>query len=210
MTSNLLYIARMDVEHDKEALFNEVYDSEHVPEMSKVSGVLKISRYWTPSLVDPKYMIIYEIESPDLLQTPKWKEASEIGRWASEVYPHTMNLYHAVYSWVGGAPELTYRTKYLWFAMMDVEQHKDALFNELYDSEHIPQIVKRVPGVVNCVRYTTMAEAHSRYLAIWEIEQLDVPASAAFWKAADTGRWKSEVRPWTYNRRRPIYERIEV
>ena len=29
--SNYLFIASMDVDHDREGLFNEVYDKEHVP-----------------------------------------------------------------------------------------------------------------------------------------------------------------------------------
>jgi hypothetical protein len=34
----------MDVDPDKEALFNEVYDTEHVPFLSKVPGVHGVSR----------------------------------------------------------------------------------------------------------------------------------------------------------------------
>src|SRR5690606_28743503 len=34
----------MDVDADKEALFNEVYDTEHVPLLLKVPGVLAVTR----------------------------------------------------------------------------------------------------------------------------------------------------------------------
>ena len=34
-----LFVVSMDVDPDKEALFNEVYDTEHVPLLSKVPGV---------------------------------------------------------------------------------------------------------------------------------------------------------------------------
>ena len=40
-----LMIASMDVEPEHEDLFNEVYDKEHIPNLSKVRGVLGISRY---------------------------------------------------------------------------------------------------------------------------------------------------------------------
>ena len=33
-----LFIASMDVDADKEALFNEVYDTEHIPLILKVPG----------------------------------------------------------------------------------------------------------------------------------------------------------------------------
>ena len=34
----------MDVQADKEALFNEVYDTEHVPLLLKVPGVVSVTR----------------------------------------------------------------------------------------------------------------------------------------------------------------------
>ncbi len=37
--SKYLFVASMDVDPDKEALFNEVYDAEHVPPLLKVPGV---------------------------------------------------------------------------------------------------------------------------------------------------------------------------
>ncbi|HEX2228988.1 MAG TPA: hypothetical protein VHM64_17780 [Candidatus Binatia bacterium] len=45
MKAKYLMIASMDVDKEHEALFNEVYDKEHVPNLSKVPGVLGISRY---------------------------------------------------------------------------------------------------------------------------------------------------------------------
>ena len=44
ITTKYLFIASMDVEPEKEALFNEVYDHEHVPNLMKVPGVLAITR----------------------------------------------------------------------------------------------------------------------------------------------------------------------
>ena len=34
-----LFVASMDVDPDKEDLFNEVYDTEHIPNLLKVPGV---------------------------------------------------------------------------------------------------------------------------------------------------------------------------
>ena len=42
--SKYLFVVSMDVDRDKEALFNEVYDNEHVPLLSKVPGVRGVSR----------------------------------------------------------------------------------------------------------------------------------------------------------------------
>ena len=40
-----LMIATMDVDTEHEAIFNEVYDKEHVPNLRKVPGVIGVTRY---------------------------------------------------------------------------------------------------------------------------------------------------------------------
>ena len=208
MSSNYLFVVRMDVQHDKEELFNEVYDSEHVPELKKVPGVSNVGRYWTAPRSEPKYMAIYEVDNTNIRETTEWKNSVEIGRWPKEVRPYTMNRNHAIYSWVGGKSELKWETKYLYLAMMDVEGHKEALFNELYEATRIPQLMS-VPGVINVTRYKISGEGHPQYLAIYEIERPDIPTSKVFWDEADRGRWISEVRPYTYNMHLILYEHIK-
>src|SRR5258708_32274835 len=39
INSKYVFVASMDVDLDKEALFNEVYDTEHVPNLLSVPGV---------------------------------------------------------------------------------------------------------------------------------------------------------------------------
>ena len=40
-----LFSAAMDVDRAHEALFNEVYDTEHVPELLAVPGVIAVARF---------------------------------------------------------------------------------------------------------------------------------------------------------------------
>ncbi len=104
----------MDVDSDKEELFNEVYDEEHVPELVKVPGVISVSRSRrvAADLViggevvsvgggEPAYLAIYEVESPDVISSPEWAAASEKGRWADEVRPYTRNRHHAMHEVMG-------------------------------------------------------------------------------------------------------------
>jgi len=44
INSRYIFVASMDVDPDKEALFNEVYDSEHIPILLKVPGVRAVTR----------------------------------------------------------------------------------------------------------------------------------------------------------------------
>lgn len=103
-------IASMDVRPDKEALFHEVYDREHVPLLREVPGVVGIQRLVKQPLrislggevvpVDssgePRYSAIYEIESPDVLLGDAWGSAVEQGRWPREVRPFTLNRRHVL------------------------------------------------------------------------------------------------------------------
>ena len=103
-----LFIASMDVDPAKEALFNEVYDTEHIPNLLKVPGVLSARRYTTEPLVmmiggekkametagEPRYSAVYELESPQVLLSDAWAKAVEAGRWPNEVRPFTRNRRH--------------------------------------------------------------------------------------------------------------------
>jgi len=110
VNARYVFIASMDVAPDKEALFNEVYDTEHVPNLLKVPGVIAVSRFKTePGQVSiggelrpvtgegqPTYMAVYELESPEVIASDAWAEAVEAGRWPDEVRPHTSNRQHAL------------------------------------------------------------------------------------------------------------------
>jgi hypothetical protein len=108
--SRYVFIASMDVDPDKEALFNEVYDTEHVPSLLKVPGVHAVTRLeGEPFAVSiggeekrvahdgPRYSAVYEIDGPEVLVSRAWAKAVEAGRWASEVRPFTRNRRHALY-----------------------------------------------------------------------------------------------------------------
>ena len=207
MGSHALYLVRMDVAHDHEAMFNAVYDGEHVPALAAVPGVRRASRHRHSSPTDPRYLAVYELDNPAVLQTPDWKTAGQVGRWATQVRPHTMNHHLAVYDWVGCSAELTHSTPYIFWVMMDVEPHREALFNELYDTEHVPLLL-RLPGCVNVVRYRTQTPGEPRYLAAYEVQRADLPMSPAWNDTSDIGRWKPEVRPYTHNKRFIVSERI--
>jgi hypothetical protein len=105
-----LFTAAMDVEPDKEALFNEVYDTEHIPELLKVPGVLAVTRTTLAPLKmsmggevktivaegEPKYSAIYELESAEVLTSDAWASAVERGRWPAQVRPYTRNRRHTL------------------------------------------------------------------------------------------------------------------
>jgi hypothetical protein len=144
-----------------------------------------------------------------VLQSPAWKAAGEAGRWPGDIRPHTMNRHLAVYERVGGAAALTWKTPYVFWVMMDIEPHKEALFNDLYDNEHLP-VLSKLPGYVTAVRYKTSTAGEPKYLCVYELENGELAQSKQWNDTSDIGRWKPEVRPYTYNKKWIVSERLLV
>jgi len=109
-----LFVVSMDVDSAKEALFNEVYDTEHVPHLAKVPGVIAATRVkgedfarWVSGEVQKvvhegaRYCAIYEIEGPHVLTSAAWAKAGEAGRWSTEVRPFTRNRRHQLFKVCG-------------------------------------------------------------------------------------------------------------
>ncbi|PYO03053.1 MAG: hypothetical protein DMD91_02100 [Candidatus Rokuibacteriota bacterium] len=111
ITSRYLFSAAMDVDAAKDALFNEVYDREHVPNLLTVPGVIAVARFKREELTlsiggerkrivvenEPRYSALYEVESPEVLVSEAWAKAVEQGRWPGEVRPFTKNRRHVLY-----------------------------------------------------------------------------------------------------------------
>jgi hypothetical protein len=104
-----VFMVSMDVAPEKEDLFNEVYDREHIPNLLEVPGVLAVTRARSEPFAlsiggerkampaaSPRYTAIYELESPDVLASEAWAQAVEAGRWPGEVRPFTSNRRHAL------------------------------------------------------------------------------------------------------------------
>jgi hypothetical protein len=110
LRSRFLFIASMDVDPQREDLFNEVYDTEHCPLLSRVPGVVSVSRFETQPLTmilggetrtivaanEPKYHALYELEGPEVLTTQAWANSVDSGRWPDQVRPYTDNRRHVL------------------------------------------------------------------------------------------------------------------
>jgi hypothetical protein len=95
-----IYLVQMNIPAEHEAEFNRVYDTEHVPMLSKVPGVHSVTRYRLESSEDPrmqKYLAIYEVDSPDVVSSAAWQEAGEWGQWAPKIRPLTTERYRSFF-----------------------------------------------------------------------------------------------------------------
>jgi hypothetical protein len=58
-----------------ETAFNAWYDNEHVPALAGVPGVLSARRFRTAD-GNPKYVALYHLTSPAVIDSAEWKQAS--------------------------------------------------------------------------------------------------------------------------------------
>ena len=100
LKSQYLFIASMDIDPEREALFNEVYNTEHCPLLNQAPGVLGVTRYETHRLLmamggqvqeieipgTPKHHAVYQLESPKCSPAPNgpqpWTPAAGPNRCA--------------------------------------------------------------------------------------------------------------------------------
>ena len=69
-----------------EAEFNEWYNTEHIPLLAAVPGVIMARRFRATN-ANRKYVALYHLESPDVQATPAWKNAADT-EWTRKLRPH--------------------------------------------------------------------------------------------------------------------------
>jgi hypothetical protein len=89
-----LYIVQMDVPAELEVEFNRIYDTEHGPQFLKVPGIRNCWRYrleHSTKTDTPRYTAIFEIDSPEVIDSPEARSAREFGDWKVKIAPYVTN-----------------------------------------------------------------------------------------------------------------------
>ena len=79
-----LLLNAMNVEPSAEAEFNEWYNTEHIPALAAVPGVLCARRFRGTG--NRKYVALYHLETPEVVESADWKRARE-SEWSSRIVP---------------------------------------------------------------------------------------------------------------------------
>ena len=82
-----LFVVMMDIDEDKEADFNRVYDEEHIPILLQVPGVIDAARFKTSTEGLPSTWRSMKSKNPDVPESDAFREASDIGEWAPQGPP---------------------------------------------------------------------------------------------------------------------------
>jgi hypothetical protein len=81
-----LLLNAMNVDPAAEAEFNEWYDTEHVPMLAAVPGVL-CARRFRATAANRRYVALYHLVSPDVQATPAWRNAADT-EWTRRMRPY--------------------------------------------------------------------------------------------------------------------------
>jgi hypothetical protein len=94
-----LLLVMIDIDPDFEAEFNAWYAEEHIPERVACTGFLSAQRYVAVE-GGPKYLALYELENPEVLDGPDYAKLLPPTEWTKRVSSHftsyVRNVYRAI------------------------------------------------------------------------------------------------------------------
>jgi hypothetical protein len=173
----LVYTDLVDPKYDEE--FNAWYDTQHLPQLLAISGILDGARY-VATKGGPRYLAAYELESVDVVEAPEFKDRP-IPPWDRRMSPRVIGKNFArivgrqIYPDAvedadrGMAPALQ-------IGRMSVPESVDPEWNAWYNGEYIPGY-RQVPGVIYARRFRVV-EGEAGYTTVYEFEHTEVPESA--------------------------------
>lgn len=182
-----LLTAWIGIPSEYEEEFNNWYNTEHLRDRLNVAGLLAARRYESIR-GEPKYFALYELEHTGVLNEEPYLQARNnptplTEKMESLFDPFIRNVYEEIFAHGEQPAEaapcvLAVRT--------DIPGALEDEFNSWYNEDHIPALLA-VPGVY-CARRYLAVEGAPKYLAVYELENLDVPNTEAWARARMFGR----------------------
>jgi hypothetical protein len=93
-TGLLLVMIEIDPAFEDE--FNRWYREEHYPERMACPGFLSGRRFLAVE-GEPKYLAIYDLDSPAVLESEEYKKIAGPSEWAERLLPHFVKRVRNVY-----------------------------------------------------------------------------------------------------------------
>ncbi|PRZ42321.1 hypothetical protein CLV47_106193 [Antricoccus suffuscus] len=94
----------------------------------------------------------------------------------------------------------------LLLVMIDIELEYEDEFNRWYNEEHFPERLE-CPGFISARRYVA-TEGAPKYLAIYELENIDVLSAEDYLRISPPSEWSKNLRPHFLTLTRNIYQDI--
>ncbi len=91
-----LLLVMIDVDPAHEEEFNRWYNEEHLPERAACPGFLS-GRRFVALQGGPKYLALYDLESPAVLESPEYRKIYPPSEWTQRVSKHFLRAVRNVY-----------------------------------------------------------------------------------------------------------------
>lgn len=219
----LLFMRFLPVPAEIEAGWNRWYDSVHMPRRLDKPGFVGARRYRAVS-GEYAYLSLYELASLDAMTSEPYLalRAQEAKLPPDSFEALTQKLpgfARGVYEHInpGASPYVIPPTKGLLATGHDVAPEMEDAFNAWYDTEHLPAILQRVPGVVSGRRFRQVETPWSgasgirtigpKYLCIYDLDDASAVETEAFRQAVQTP-WSAFMRSRYERRFRVVANRI--
>jgi hypothetical protein len=186
----------------REAEYNDWYDHQHAPDVVSVPGFVSARRYVLaddqlrpPTLIKPRYVVIYKIVTTDLAAV--YAEVGRRIRSGETRMSRTLDMdsgknytYRVFRPQVAGSnPDARDGNggglqDYIQLVFADPATGMDTEFNDWYDKHHVPDVLS-VPGFVSGQRLTLAEvqlvneQATQQYLTMFDIRSSDLKRTLA-------------------------------
>jgi len=191
-----------------ETEFHDWYDHEHGPRRLSVPGFLGGYRYGALDDAKPAWLVLYDLESPDVLDSPEYKA---LGATASEqdktVGAGLATLDRRIYTQLssdGAAPDEP--APVLLTVALSVPAGAEDDLQAWYTDEHIPML-REVPGWRRIRRFRLvrgMDGAAPEFLSVHELAGPEVLEEPGY-RAAISTPWRDRVVASALQRERRVF-----
>jgi hypothetical protein len=217
-----IFTILLDIPADYDALFNEVYDTDHLLNMVRIPGVKDCTRYkleWSDNADMLTYLALYRMDELDLPRSDVWKKHAAMGRWPTDVRPHVTVRRNGVFRRIfhadapgAAATDNSTDSDFIYFLLQSIPAELDIKFNHLYNTNHIP-LMLQTAGAASCTRYKLQYSESGDvpdYLAIYAVDGINRPRSSEWKVQTNLGAWPTEIRPHFTARRNGVFRRTGV
>ena len=192
-----LLVAGFDASPVAEDEFNDWYDTEHIPERSRIPGFVNCER-WVGA-ENPRISIAtYDLASADVLASDAYRRiaGANLSPWSKRMTGKAKRIcrFEGEQLAPGNRAAPKGAGGLLLYAM-SFAPGAEAELNAWYDEEHIPRL-SAVPGCLSARRFriaSAVSDGKQGHLALYHLASPDVCASKAWQEAAVTD-WTIRMR----------------
>jgi hypothetical protein len=193
----------------QEEAFNAWYDEEHAPARLTVPGIFNARRYVAVSDEQPRYMAVYDLESPETLSRPEYRRLYEQNSEREKAMLATIPLLDRrvlrlildCEPWTDDAP----------YQMTVSLQPPDGAEDDLvawYRQEHAPMLLA-VPGWRRVRLFEQVDGTGPRFTTVHELESPAVFETDEY-RAAISTPWRNRIINSVTRRERRIFKLLRT